>query len=407
MKPWAALVLYFPAATMAAELSFKGLIDVRASHTDGLDSYVNGDNGKFRNDNGAHLSLAQLAFAGELQATEALSLHAVGAAYADGVEDNVGLTEIYAKYRTTPTANGFRQTLRAGVFYPPISLENRAVGWSSSSSLTPSTMNSWIGEEVRLTGLEYSAEWLGKHRQSPVDAKLFGSLFINNDPTAAMLSWHGWTQSSRQTLLQEKLQLPDFPARNGALAGQASASDPFHEEDGRPGYVVGTELKYKRQGLLQLGYYDNRAQPYRQTNGQYGWDTRFVYAGFRWQPDRAWRLQGQIMQGATRMQDPRHQDVVNNDFRSGYLSLSWREKKHQILGRVEEFSVTDNDTTAGDNNSEVGKGVTLSYRYQLDRRTFLFSEYNWIDSKRGARMYQGLSLRQIERQWLLAARYYF
>jgi len=404
---WLSLLAVMSGSAVAVEADLAGIVDLRYTATDGLDSYVNGNLGKFRQDDGENLSLAQAGLAGKLEWDNGVSLHGVANGYLDGVEDDLGLTELYLRYRGLPNENGLRHSVRLGVFYPAISLENNATAWSTPNTLTPSTMNSWIGEELRSTGVEYTAEWLGKLSGRPYDLKLQSSVFMNNDPAGAMLSWHGWTLSSRQTLLHERLPVPWMPARSGILSGQAAESDPFFEEDGRPGYTLAGEIRFPRKGLVQLGYFDNRAQPFSETNGQYGWDTRFGWAGFKWRLPARFSLTGQIMQGKTLMQTWKQVDVVNNDFRSAYLALSWSQKKHRITGRLEEFSVTDNDQTWGDNNDEYGKAFTLAYRYQLKKNWFLLGEFNWIDSKRPGRMYSGDPTELIERQLQLASRYYF
>ena len=45
-------------------------------------------------------------------------------------------------------------SVKAGAFFPTISLENDDLGWTSPYTLTPSAINSWIGEELRTIGSE-------------------------------------------------------------------------------------------------------------------------------------------------------------------------------------------------------------------------------------------------------------
>lgn len=404
---WILISCLLPSSALALEGNLKGIIDLRISHADGLQSYVSGGQGKLQHSSGSDLSLGQLGLAGSLELSDSTSIHGVVNGFADSDKDRLGFTELYLKYRTLPNANGFRNGMRLGVFYPAISLENHATAWSTPNTLTPSTMNSWIGEEVRATGLEYTAEWLGKFREADFDIKLNGTLFLKNDTAGAMISWHGWTQSSRQSVIGERLPLPYTPALDADLSGQSRNSDPFHEEDSRPGYMTSLEWKLHKRGLLQFGYFDSNTNPFTVTNGQYGWDTRFLFGGFQWNLSREWSLQGQIMQGDTLMQSPARVDVVNNDYRSAYLSLGWRKGPHRVNTRLEEFSVTDLDNTVGDNNNEYGKAITLTYRYRMARQWFILGEYSWINSDRAARIYTGDDSQQIERQLQAAVRYYF
>lgn len=404
---WILLTSILASPALALEGSVKGIADLRLSHTEGLQSYVSGGQGKLQHSSGADLSVGQLGLAGVLDLSDELSLHGVLNGFSDSEKDRIGVTEIYLRYRTLPGPSGFRNGLRAGVFYPAISMENHATAWSTANTLTPSTMNSWIGEELRATGIEYTAEWLGKFRDKEYDVKLNGTLFYNNDTAGALISWHGWTQSSRQTVLGERLPLPSTPALNTVLLTQSRSSDPFHEEDDKPGYMTSIEWNLHTKGKFQLGYFDSNTSPYTETNGQYGWDTKFLFGGFQWKLSPQWSLQGQVMQGDTLMQSPDRIDVVNNDYRSAYLSLGWKQGPHRVNTRLEEFSVTDNDNTAGDNNDEYGKAVTLSYRYRLNRQLFMLGEYSWINSQRFARLYSGDDELQIERQIQLSIRYYF
>lgn len=401
------LSLFLATPSLAFETSWKGLADVRASYSDGLQSYITGGRGKLQNSDGADLSLGQLGLVGTVDFNENWSVIGVFNGFADAEKERAGITELYLKYRSVPNQNGLRHGLRLGVFYPEISLENDATAWSTPNTLTPSTMNSWIGEEIRATGAEYTAEWLGKFRNKDYDFKLNGALFFNNDTAGALISWHGWTLSSRQTVLGESIKIPRLPAMSNVLSAQGRSSNIFHEEDDKLGYILGAKWNLQRKLLLQLGFYDNNATPNSVTNGQYGWRTRFSYGGFRWHIDKTWSLSGQILNGDTLMQSEERVNLVDNDYQSAYLSLGWKKGKHRINTRIEEFSVTDNDMTRGDSNGEHGQAVTLSHRYRIHRQWFLLSEYNWVNSTRKARIYENRPLKRIERQIQFGLRYYF
>lgn len=81
--------------------------------------------------------------------------------------------------------------------------------------------------------------------------------------------------------------------------------------------------------------------------------------------------------------------------------------KNQYALRFEEFEVKDFDATVGDNNNEYGKSITLSYRYKLNKRSFIHSEYNWVNSSKPARWYIKQNIDLIENQLQLAFRHYF
>ena len=412
-------ILAYNSALKAAEYKFHGILDVRASVTDSLEkSYLSAGQGKFGTNDGKGLSLAQAGSELSVHWDNGLSAHGVINAYINGESGHnnvIGFTEGYLKYRTIPNSAGYRLQVKAGIFYPEISLENNAYAWASKYTLNSSTLNTWLGEEVRVLGSEFKVTRLGRINNNKFDLSLSTSLFVNNDPAGALLSWHGWTMSSRQTLWTEKQEIPWFPAREpeGDLAGQASHSDPFLELDNKVGYHVRGEWKLHNKGAISAGYYDNRAIPFIVEDGQYGWHTRFYHLGVKWRLAKNVSLVAQYLSGKTLMQAPDKHDVVNNDYANGFIALTYKwddvfaNKKHKSTLRLEDFSVTDNDATEGDDNNEKGKALTLNHTYRLAKHWFLSCEFNVIDSTRFARSYESQPIDLVEKQLQLAARYFF
>ena len=69
------------------------------------------------------------------------------------LDAGIDLLETYVSWR--PQSNGvLRWNVRAGAFFPPVSLENDDLGWTSPYTLTPSAINSWVGSELRTIGGE-------------------------------------------------------------------------------------------------------------------------------------------------------------------------------------------------------------------------------------------------------------
>lgn len=404
------VLLLLSLSALSAEVSFKGLLDLRTVYVDSdanSKSYLSGDYGKFRHDDGASLALGQLALQGHVEWENNWSATVVANAFSDSDDIAVGLTEAFFHYKGLPSENGWRFQSKIGVYYPSISIENNATGWSSPYTLTSSAINNWIGEELRNTGVNFKIERLGKRRNSPHTFTAEIDLFQNNDSAGAMLTWHGWTIGSRQTLLHERLVVQDFPARTGMLAEQAAESDPFLELDHRWGFNVKGQWHYNNKLKVAAGYYDNQAARGVVEYGQYTWTTSFAHASFRYKFNRQWELMGQYMSGNTLMTSPTFVDVVDNDFTSAFLMLRKQWAKHHVAFRAEHFEVDDLDETIGDNNNESGKALTLSYRYQLDRKSFVLAETNWIDSSRWSRRYQNQPEDLTEQQFQLAFRHYF
>lgn len=419
------LASIIPQVGKTVEYKVHGILDIRTSSTDSLEkSYIEGGQGKFGLSDGQKLSIAQAGVELSAQWENGLSAHGVFNSYLtglDGKEDSVaGVTEAYLKYRSLPNSSGYRLQVKGGLFYPEISLENTAFAWASKDTLNSSTLNTWIGEEIRVLGTEFKVARLGRLNKNAFDLSLSATAFVNNDPSGALLAWHGWTMSSRQTLWGEARAFPWFPAldNGGALAGQADKSEPFLEIDHRVGYHVRGEWSLHGKGEFSAGYYNNRALPYKVVNGQYGWRTRFYHLGTRWHLSKSLTLVAQYLSGDTLMQSHLREDVVNNDYASGFVSLAYKwqgfpweaksaNKKHKSTIRLEDFSVTDNDNTWGDNNNENGQALTFNHSYRLTKHWFLSAEFNVIDSHRPARYYTHMPVDLIEKQLQLAARYFF
>jgi hypothetical protein len=62
----------------------------------------------------------------------------------DDEQNPVDITEAFIEWRPYPQSQ-WRWRAKLGAFYPPISLENRGVGWQSLYSLSPSAINTWVG----------------------------------------------------------------------------------------------------------------------------------------------------------------------------------------------------------------------------------------------------------------------
>jgi hypothetical protein len=93
---------------------------------------------------------------------------------------------------------------RAGLFWPPISLEHTGPEWSVEDTITPSAVNSWIAEEVKVVGLEGTARLrLGGHTISATAA-----LFDYNDTAGALLTLRGWALHDRSALVGRSVPLP-------------------------------------------------------------------------------------------------------------------------------------------------------------------------------------------------------
>jgi hypothetical protein len=395
--------------SVAQDYTLHGVLDFRATTAKTLPTYVDGGYGKFSSNDGANLSVAQAGVEFTTDWQSGLTARLVANAYSDETETILGITEAFLKYRSIPNNAGYRWQIKAGIFYPEISLENNAYAWASKNTINSSAINTWIGEEIRLLGSELALTRLGKFNQSAYDITLAASAFVNNDTAGTLLSWHGWNIGNRQTLWADSRPIPNFFARRPGndLDQQAPRSQPFIEMDNKVGIHLRSQIKFVQKGEIALGYYDNLATPYIVENGQYVWRTRFSHLGFKWQLTNSLELSGQYLNGDTLMQSTSRVDVVNNDYTAAYLALSKKIKKHRLTVRLEEFSVTDNDQTLGDDNSEYGQSATANYTYRFNKPWLLSLEYNVINSERPSRSYTNMPVELTEHQWQASARYFF
>lgn len=325
------------------------------------------------------------------------------------------VTEAYLEWRPVPRSPS-RHRIRLGGFYPRLSLENTEPGWETPYSISSSAINTWIAEEVKPLGLEWSLQRRLGGAGAPHEIELFAAAFYGNDPAGTLLAWKGWGIHDRQTRWREQLPLPPLPQlRPGTRLrrNQAPHAEPFIEIDHAPGYYVGAEWRYARRVSLQAAHYDNRADPTAVADGQYGWDTRFDHLALRLSLPWDLGLLAQWMQGDTAMGSVIESfgtRVVYNEFESGYVLLTRYGDGHRLTARYDRFSVRDEDLLPLDDNEESGRALMLAYAYDLSPGLELVGEWLRVESRRPARAYLGLDEEATETElrlqlrWRLSAR---
>jgi len=168
------LLLCFVQLSEAAEYKFHGIVDLRVSSSDSLDNgYVAGGQGKFGVSDGQQLYVAQAGMDISAQWDNGLSVHGVLNSFLDQEDSAVGITEAYVKYRSLPNEAGYRVQVKGGIFYPEISLENNAFAWASKDTLNSSSLNTWIGEEIRVLGSEFKITRLGRINNDAYDLSFY------------------------------------------------------------------------------------------------------------------------------------------------------------------------------------------------------------------------------------------
>ena len=318
---------------------------------------------RFDNDN-EDAQLTQGILDSQFDLTSNITLNSTISYYPDG-EQRWGITESYILYK--PLSASWRFRSRLGAFYPELSRENQFIGWNSPYTYQYSAINSWIAEEIRIFGIEMSFLRPSGSYQSPFSYNVKLGLFNNNDGAGTLLAWRGFSIHDRQTRIGEKIQFADYPSlSSGSLSRQPTFVRPFKESDERIGGYLGLNITYNHQHNLRMYYYDNNGNPeVSETNGQYAWHTKFYSIAWFSEIKHAHILM-HWLSGNTLMGN----DVVNNDFFSGYIMVSTfleepSQPNHQISLRYEIFEVNDNDAYADDINNSNGYAWVTSWRYNF------------------------------------------
>lgn len=307
--------------------------------------------------------------------------------------------EAYARLRPVAT-NPFLWTVKAGAFFPPISLENEGIGWTSPWTPTSSAINSWVGNELRTIGGETSVEW--RHETGSVG--LTGAVFGANDPAGTVLADRGWAFDSRPTGLFGEPRRPD------AVARQQGRPTPireqvFQEIDGQPGWYAGALLRQDGLGRVTALYYDNRADPSLFSGGDFGWRTRFTSLGTEIDIGNVVLL-SQAMFGDTTIA-PAPGLSIKTDYQSAYLLAGYYFGDFRIAARVDVFATQQNNSRSGKGPGEHGHALTLAGTWAPQRWLRLTAEFLRVDSDRGQRRSTGTPARAIETQFQLVGRVLF
>lgn len=340
-------------------------VDLGLTSATGLDSWLDGGVGKLRyssSNDGLVANRWYGEYSGRLG--PAWSVHLTGDVVDDASTD-FDFTEAYVEWRPVPRSPS-RQRLKIGFFHGPWSLENTGPAWSTPLTLSASAINTWLGEEVRPIGAEWSLERrVGARARQQVT--VHAAVFIGNDPAGSLLVWKGWSLHDRQSRLDDELPLAPLPQlQPGTMfAKQSPYVAPWREVDGRTGYYAGAEWRTGRRAMVTLSHYDNRADPTRIEAGQYAWHTRFAQLGAQVALPGGVGLLTQWMTGRTVM-GPVLVDAhaVDADYEASYVLLTRAFGRHRVTLRRDVFDVVDRDGVPNDDNTDSGNAWTVAYRYE-------------------------------------------
>lgn len=426
---------------------FSGILDLRAVHGSDAINWQDGGQGKTRYGSkvsGGGRSGLELAEAGLIMAVD-FSWDLTAMVHVQAHPDQkseVDLVEGFLHYKPLSLSD-YSFEAKAGLFYPPISLEHIDVGWTSPYTLTPSAINAWVGEEVKSLNLQMT----GHYRTADWQWSLTGALFTHNDPTGTWMAWRGWAMHDRKATWHDTFPLPYAESLDtGIFSSQTLWNKPHLEIDDRIGVYLQAKGVYQEWLTLTAMYYNNNGDPvgfkehdqdevfalrpqppiqegagyalgvkplahhaftdinYR---GDYSWATEFQALGAYALLPYDMEYLGQFMTGTTKMGVVLYGgNLLDVRFTSAYSMLVKTIDAFQISGRVDWFKVKDRSYEVDDNNED-GYALTIAGAYHIDDHQRLMVEALYIDSDRANRVDLDLATKEKESQLQLSYRFVF
>jgi hypothetical protein len=391
------LALGYAVPANAVDFSFQGYADLRVVAPDSETSWIDGGLGKFRFGGtqpdpdfrfAEAVGQATVSFTDDLRAVATLRVEP---------EQRTGVDALDAYLLYAPSSDGdWNWSAKAGAFFPPFSLENTDLGWTSPYTLTPSAIDSWIGDELRTIGGEATV----RRRTVFGTFALTAALFCCDDPAGVLMADRGWSLDDRPTGLFEEPHLPNATLR---LFGRPSPdrTEAFGEIDNRIGWYAGAQWSPPGIGTLSLYRYDNDADPSAHDDDYFAWHTRFWSAG--WESHfGAFALLAQALRGETSI-EAAPGFISTTNYQSAYALIAYDiTDDWRVAGRAETFST---HRAAGSPLNEDGHALTAAISWTPRDWLRVTGEAIALDSKRGERLLDGLAPAQSQTQFQLSARF--
>ena len=298
--------------------------------------------------------------------------------------------------------------IRAGLFFPTVSLENTDPGWLSPYTTTFSAINSWIGEEVRSLGVEAGPTFRAREAQ----IRLFGAATRQNDPNGTLLAWRGFALHDRVSGFADRIPLPPLKSfgRPGLFPDQPLHVQPLREVDRRWTWSSGLSVTHPQYRIKAL-YQPQTANPKAFDGVQYAWRTGYLALGVA-RSFGPFEVLAQGLDGETRMGiAPGNRNAVVVGFKSAYGLVTWSlpgEARHRATVRYDAFEARDRDDfKVQDPNDESGSAWTFAYAFAPNTRHHVTVELLRVDSTRTNRRDLGLAPRLVDVQGTLSWRLSF
>ena len=276
-----------------------------------------------RASNSEHVPLDDDSIAAQLQLgldwrpsmTLGAHLHLIARNDADGGHRaRFGATEAYVEENFHPGNDRLR--IMEGAFFLPTTRENVDALWESPYTITPSALNSWLGEEFRPVGVDVAYTL----RQS---ITLGATAFTGDDTFGALPASRGWMMRDHWALLGEHLPV------DGTYFTSVSA-----ETDHRLGWS--TRARWTSEHFIaQVTHIDNRSDALE--HGElFNWETRFDIAGAEYTRND-WTLAAESGWGPTTIRfEPAGQFTMN--LLAEYVLLSRRFANGRATIRADKFN---------------------------------------------------------------------
>ena len=375
-----ALAALWPCPADASDLklftndAFEFAGDVRLTAVNGERSWVDGGYGKLRSgsDGGKDFKvqpqIGNVSLVWKPQFTWSLGAVVVGSLQG-GERTRAGLSQAYVTFRPMRSTS-IAFSARAGLMWPPLSLEHEGADWHVKDSITPSAINSWVGEEVRPLAAEATVGLdLGAHK-----LRATAALMAANDTAGTLLTFRGWALHDRTTPAFESDPLPPL----GELTGyQAPFTHPLldvHKGFARhSGYYAKLAWQPPIPVRIELFRYDNGADP-EDVNvaPEWGWHTSFDHLGVVAEPDPATEIKAQAIEGRTRMgYSMPARRWVDERFRAAFLMATRRFGKLAISLRGDAFETKNRGSLWDREYDEHGWAGMIAAKREWSRLTGL------------------------------------
>ncbi len=369
--------------SLVSPADFSGMIDLRASAADGERSWLEGGLGKTRVSGGGnhaavHARLGQSLLSWNPHLTWELSATVIGQ-YQPEHDRGPALSQAFLTYKPTPHSDT-RFSARFGLLYPQISLEHTGPAWTDPDMITPSAINSWVGEEVKVVAAEATVRRAFGDQAISATIAVFGY----NDTSGTLLTTRGWALGDMTAGAPDRFNLPPLGPFMSQV--QAPVTNPVFEIDHHAGGYGRLEWDIGGSFSVNAFVYDNNGNLTGFSDGQWAWRTRFVNMGARLDIDSRTHLLAQAMSGDTRFGYAEPDIWVDTTFQAAYALIRRDFGPDALSARLDLFQTRDHTGLEYGDTREQGWALTADYRRRLSGHASLLVEVLHVASNRPARL---------------------